>query len=92
MSNNLKSVGFYSQGLNTGAEYAVREDGAVFSRNKVWNDHFRAFTSSKWKRDAYWEENKLFENLPTRVEVGFGLNGHHFFCKTARLRLPQEAL
>lgn len=88
---NLKSLGIYSQGLNTGVEFAIREDGAVFSRNKTWNDYIRAFTSSKWQRDSYWEENSFFAGLPERIEVGFGLNGLHFFSQTSRLRLPQEA-
>ena len=86
----LKSVGYYTQGLNTGAEFAIREDGAVFSRNKVWNDHYVTFTSTKWKRDAYWETNDTFKGLPVRVCVGFGLNGDHVFVTSTRLRLPQE--
>jgi hypothetical protein len=87
----LKSLGLFSQFLNTGAEYAIREDGAVFSRNKVWNDNLRVYTSSKWKRDVYWETNDTFKGLPVRVCVGFGLNGDHIFAPNSRLRLPQEA-
>jgi hypothetical protein len=86
----LKSVGYYTQGLNTGVEFAVREDGAVFSRNKAWNDHFRNFATSKWQRDEYWEIAETFKDLPPRVCVGFGLNGDHVFVTSARLRLPQE--
>ena len=50
----LKSLGLFSQFLNTGAEYAIREDGAVFSLNKVWNDNLPVYTSSYLNRYAYW--------------------------------------
>lgn len=81
-----RSIGYYTQGLNTGVEYAVREDGRVFSRVKQWNGRF--YTTSKWTRDEHWDKKVL--GTPMSLRFGFGSNGRHFFVDSTHLRLPQE--
>ena len=88
--SNMKSIGYFTQGLNTGAEFAIREDGAVFSRNKFWNDHFRNYATSKWQRESYWDDKINVDAIPTTMEFGFALNGRHTFVESSRLRLPKE--
>ena len=83
----LKSLGYYTQSLNTGAEYAIREDGAVFSRSKSWNDRFRNFTVTKWKRDSYWDNCEEMKGCPERATIGF--SSDFVFVPSTRLRLPQ---
>lgn len=83
----LKSVGFYTECLNSGAEFAFREDGAVFVRTKGWSDRFRTFVTSKWQRDSYWENDPDLKDLPSRAKFGFNT---FTFVPTTRLRLPQE--
>jgi hypothetical protein len=51
--SKLKSVCYYTQPVNTGAEYAIREDGAVFSRDKGFNQRLGCYTKTKWERDIH---------------------------------------
>lgn len=88
--SKLKSVCYYTQPINTGAEYAIREDGAVFSRNKGFSHRLGHYTKSKWERDIYWETENTFNGLPELVWLGFATNGPHSKVETTRLRLPQE--
>lgn len=90
-NSKLKSVALYTQGLNTGVEYGVREDGVVFYREKYWNDRYRTYSTTKWQRDSYWEQEGTFCDLPVSVEMGFALNGRHLKVSSARLRLPQDS-
>lgn len=87
-SSKLRSVGYYTECLNTGVEYAIREDGAVFSREKYFSGRF--YTQTKWTRAKNWEEERTFCGLPDRVPVGFASRGYHMLVETTRLRLPQE--
>lgn len=82
----MKSLGYYTQSMNTGVEYAVREDGAVFSREKFWSTKFGRWSTDKWKRNQYFD-SILFPVAPTKA-IGFAANGHHVFIPSTRLRLP----
>lgn len=84
----LQSVGLYTESLNTGVEYAVREDGAVFYREKFWNDTYRCYSATKWQRASHWDST--FEGTPSSVAVGFASRGNHYFVESKRLRLPQD--
>lgn len=87
-AKRLQSVGYYTESLNTGVEYAVREDGAVFYREKFWNDRYRNYAATKWARASHWDET--FKDTPESVAVGFASRGHHYFVESKRLRLPQD--
>ncbi len=84
----LKSVGYYSESLNNGVDYAIREDGAVFVRETSYSKRFNCPVTTKWKRDSHWDQT--FAGLPSSVAVGFASRGQHKFFSNTNLRLPQE--
>jgi len=88
--SKIRSIGYYTTGRNTGVEYAIREDGAVFSRACGWSSRAHNFTKSKWMRDESWEDRGTFKGLPKTVRIGFAKDGCHMFVDSTKLRLPQD--
>ena len=86
--SRLKSIGYYTECLNNGVDYAIRSDGAVFFRETNWSARFGSYVTSKWQRGQYWDD--IFADLPERIEIGFATRGAHRFVPNTKLRLPQE--
>lgn len=83
----LRSIGFYTEGLPTGAEYAIRDDGSVFYYEKYFDETLGMITTSVLTRVPHMDE--LFRGCPETLAIGYAQRGDHKFVKSTKVKFPK---
>ena len=97
MPKFAKAVAFITECSNNGSDYALREDGIMFSRYGYYDEYGGFWTRSRWTpvpQSSYLDgvAAKIIEAVKRGdkvVSIGFATRGHHLIqTENLKIRLP----